>query len=51
MTILVYAHGTAILTNRGPSELVAEDIFYVRTQTIHVYMYMKNDRLKIVSNW
>ena len=34
---LVCAHGTAILTNCGPSELVAERIFYalqVRTRTI-----------------
>ena len=37
MATLVYAHGTAILTNREPSKLVAERIFYalqVRTRTI-----------------
>ena len=28
MATLVCAHGTAILANRGPSELVAECIFY-----------------------
>ena len=37
LATLVCAHGTAILTNRGPSELVEERIFYaiqVRTRTI-----------------
>ena len=37
MVTLVYAHSTAILTNREPSELVAESIFYalqVRTRII-----------------
>ena len=37
MATLVCAHSTAILTNREPSELVAERIFYVlqvRTWTI-----------------
>ena len=37
MATLVCAHGTAILTNHGPSELVEERIFYalqVRTRTI-----------------
>ena len=37
MATLVCAHGTAILTNHGPSELVEKRIFYalqVRTQTI-----------------
>ena len=37
MAILVCAHGTAILTNREPCELVAERVLYtlqVRTQTI-----------------
>ena len=37
MATLVCAHGTAILTNHGASELVVERIFYalqVRTQTI-----------------
>ena len=36
---LVCAHGTTILTNREPSELVEERIFYalqVRTQTIAI---------------
>ena len=36
MTTLVCAHGTTILTNREPSELVAECMFYalqVRTLT------------------
>ena len=28
MATLVYAHGIAILTNRGPSKFVAEHIFY-----------------------
>ena len=34
---LICAHGTTILTNREPSELVGERIFYalqVRTRTI-----------------
>ena len=34
---LIYAHGPAILINRGPSELVGEHIFYalqIRTRTI-----------------
>ena len=37
MATVVCAHGTAILTNREPSELVEERIFYalqVRTRTI-----------------
>ena len=37
MATLVYAHGTANLTNCGPSELVEEHIFHalqVRTRTI-----------------
>ena len=36
MATIVYAHGTAILANHGPSELVEERIFYalqVRTWT------------------
>ena len=45
---VVRAHSTAILTNRGPCELVAGRIFYtlqIRTRTI---IYKKNDRLKII---
>ena len=37
MATLVCAYGTVILTNRGPSELVEERIFYalqIRTRTI-----------------
>ena len=46
MATLVYAHGTAILTNHGASKLVEERISYaiqVRTRTI----ISKNYRLKI----
>ena len=42
---LVCTHGTATLTNSGPSELVEEHIFHalqVRIQTV----YKKTDRLK-----
>ena len=44
MATLVCAHGTAILTNRGPSKLVAECIFYalqVRTWTIRKMIVWK----------
>ena len=40
MATLICAHGVANLTNRGPSELVEECIFYalqVRTRTIYMY--------------
>ena len=50
MATPVCAYGTAILTNREPSELVAERIFcasQVRTRTIHVSQ--KNDCLKNIS--
>ena len=43
-SILVCAHGTTILTNHEPSDLVGECIFYalqVRTQTIVLYLSEK----------
>ena len=42
MATVVCAHGTATLTNRGPSELVEECIFYALQHGV----YKKNDRLK-----
>ena len=46
MATLVCAHGTANLTNRGPSELVEERIFHALQVRKQTYSYKKNDHLK-----
>ena len=50
MAILACAHSTAILTDHGPSELVADSIFYSITDEAATVFPLNIERPKIIIN-